>query len=223
MVSLFIGFGVVRHGYGVVFLAGNHGRGPGMLDLGAHVARVVGPVGQHCLARTQVTLQQARGLRVVASLAPSQGQGTNPALRIAMPVELGGKTAAATAERLADGAVFFFTPAATWSARPAVESTTSRCNPVVLCTWASTCGHTPACRQRRNRAHTVCQKPKRSTGKSRHETPHRTRQRTASTNKRASLAVVPSDCSWAGSSGASCTHCAAVSMLRSLLMLKGRP
>jgi hypothetical protein len=104
-----------------------------------------------------------------------------------------------------------------------VESTMSRCKPVAFCTWASTRGHTPAWRQRRNRAYTVCQGPNRSDGKSRHDTPHRARQSTASTNKRVSLAVVPGDCSWPGSSGESRAHCASVNMLRSLFMSKGRP
>ena len=132
-----------------VFFAGNHGRGPGLLDLGAHVPRVVGPVGQHGLARAQVAPQQARRLRAVARLAAGQGQGANPALRVAAQVELGRETAPAAAERLSDGAVFFLAPAATWCARTAVESTSSRCKPVAFCTWASTCGHTPAWRQRR--------------------------------------------------------------------------
>jgi hypothetical protein len=49
----------------------------------------------------------------------------------------------------------------------------SWCKPVAFCTWASTCGHTPAWRQRRNRAYTVCQGPNRSTGKSRQDTSQR--------------------------------------------------
>ena len=42
-----------------VFLARNHGRGPGLLDLGAHVPGVVGPVGQYGLPGAQVVHQQA--------------------------------------------------------------------------------------------------------------------------------------------------------------------
>ena len=192
-----------------LLFTGNHGRGPGLLDLGAHVPCVAGPVGQHGLARAQVPHEQSRRLRV------------------ATQVKFGGKPAAAAAERLPDGAVFFFAPPATWCARTAVESTMSWCNPVAFCTWASTWastwGHTPAWRQRRNRAYTVCQGPNRSTGKSRHDTPQRARQSTASTNKRVSLAVVPGDLSWPGSSGESRAHCASVNRLRSLFMLKGRP
>ena len=105
----------------------------------------------------------------------------------------------------------------------AVESTMSRCKPVAFCIWASTRGHTPAWRQRRNRAYTVCQGPNRSAGKSRHETPHRARQSTASTNWRVSRAVVPGERSWPGSKGESRAHCSSVNILRSLFMLKGRP
>ena len=204
------------------FFAGNHGRGPGLLDLGAHVARVVGPIGQHGLAGAQVAHQQARCLRAVAGLATGQGESANPALRVAAQVQFGGEAAPAAAERLPAGAVFFLAPAATWWARTAVESTSGRCKPVAFWTWASTCGHTPACRQRRNRAYTVCQGPNRSAGKSRHDTPQRARQSTASTNKRVSLAVVPGERSWPGSRGDSRAHCASVNKLRSLFMLKGR-
>ena len=210
-------------GQGAVFLAGNRGPGPGVLDLVPHVARIVGPVGQHGLARAQVAHPQARGLRAAVGTAAGQGQGANPALRVATRVELGRETAPAAAERLPDGAVFFFAPAVTWCARTAVESTRSRCKPVAFCTWASTGGHTPACRQHRKRAYTVCQGPNRAAGKSPHDTPHRARQRTASTNKRVSLAVVPGDRSWPGNNGESRAHCASVNKLRPLFTLKGRP
>ena len=222
MVSFFINFGVVVQRDEAILFTGNHGRGPGLPDLGAHVPCVVGPVGQYGLARTQVRQEQARRLRAVAGLAAGQGQGANPALRVATQVEFGGEPAATAAKRLADGAVFFFAPPTTWCARTAVESTMRRCKPVAFCTWASTCGHTPAWRQRRNRAYTVCQGPNLSTGKSRHDTPQRARQSTASTNKRVSLAVVPGELSWPGSSGESRAHCASVNILRSLFMLKGR-
>ena len=195
MVSFFINFGIVVQQHEAVFFAGNHGRSSGLLDLGTHIPCVVGPVGQHGLSRAQVSHQQARRLRAVAGLAAGQGQGANPAVGIATQVEFGGEPAAAAAERLANGAVFFLAPAAAWCARTAVESTMSRCNPVACCTWTSTCGHTPAWRQRRNRAYTVCQGPNRSCGKSRHDTPQRARQSTASTNKRVFLAVVPGELS----------------------------
>lgn len=96
-----------------ILFTGNHGRGPRLLDLGAHVAGVVRPVGQYGLARAQVPGKQARCLRAVAGLAAGQGQGTNPAVGIATQVELGGEPASAAAKRLADGAVFFFAPPAT--------------------------------------------------------------------------------------------------------------
>ena len=177
---------------------------PGILALApacpiwAHVVRVVGPVGQYGLPRPQVAAQQPGGLRAVAGLASGQGQGANPAVGVATQAELGRETALpsttpAAVERLANGTIFFLAPAATWCARMAVESTMSRCKPVAFCTWASTRGHTPAWRQRRNRAYTVCQGPNRSAGKSRHDTPHRARQRTTSTNWRVSRAVVPSE------------------------------
>ena len=73
-----------------VFFTGNRGGGPGLLNLGAHVARVVGPVG---LPGLQVAAQQPGGLRAVAGLAPGQGQGANPALRVATQVKLGRETA----------------------------------------------------------------------------------------------------------------------------------
>ena len=152
-------------------------------------------------------------MRAVAGLTTGQSQGANLALRVATQVELGGEAAAATAERLAAGAVFFLALAATWCARTAVESTSSRCNPAAFCTRASTWGYTPACRQRRKRrkrAYTVCQGPNRSAGKSRHDTPHRARQSTPSTNKRVSLAVVPGERSWPGSNGESRAHCSSV-------------
>ena len=130
LVSLFVDVGVMVQLDEAVFFTGNHGGGPGLLNLGAHVARVVGSVGQHGLARAQVAPQQARRLRAVARLAAGQGQGANPAVGVATQVELGRKTALpgttpAAAERLPDGAVFFLAPAATWWARTAVESTSS--------------------------------------------------------------------------------------------------
>jgi len=139
LVSFFINFGIVFNWYCPVFLAWNHGLGFGLCNLDAHVARVVGPVGQHGLPRPQVAAQQPRGLRAVADLAAGQGQGANPAVGIATQVELGRETALpgttpAAAERLTNGAVFFFAPAATWCARTAVESTSSRCRPVAFCT-----------------------------------------------------------------------------------------
>jgi len=209
--------------YDSVFLARNHCLGTSFLDLGAHVPRVVGAVCQHGLPGAQMLNQQPWGLRAVAGLAPGQGQRANPALRVAAQVQLGGEAAPAAAERLPNGAVFFLAPAATWCARTVVESTRSRCKPVAFCTWASTCAHTPAWRQRRKRAYPVCQGPNRSTGKSRHDTPQRARQSTASTNRRVSLAVVPGELAWPGSSGDSRAHWASVNKLRSLFMLKGRP
>ena len=83
MVSLFVHFGVVVQRDEAILFAGNHGRGPGLLELGAHVARVVGPVGQHGLARAQMGSQQAQCLRSVAGLAAGQGQGKNPAVGVA--------------------------------------------------------------------------------------------------------------------------------------------
>ena len=120
--------------YRSVFLAWNHGPGSCLPNLDAHVVRVVGPVGQHGLPRPQVAAQQPGGLRAIAGLAPGQGQGANPAVSVATQVELGRETASAAAKRLANGAVFFFAPAATWCARMAVESTMSRCKPVAFCT-----------------------------------------------------------------------------------------
>ena len=125
MVSLFIHFGVMVQRDEAILFTGNHGRGPGLLDLSAHVPGVVGPVGQYGLARAQVPRKQARRLWAVAGLATGQGQGTNPAVGIATQVELGGEPAPAAAERLPDGTVFFFAPPATWCARTAVESTMS--------------------------------------------------------------------------------------------------
>ncbi len=194
----------MRNGYGAVFLAGNHGRDPGLLDVGAHVARVLGPVNQY-------------------GLAPGQGQGANPAAGVAAQVEFGGEAAPAVAERITNGAVFSFAPAATWCARTAVGSTMSRCKTIAFWSWASTCGLTPAWRQRQKRTYTLCQGPKCSTGRSYHETPPRAHQSTATTNKGASLAVVPGDCSWPGSSGASRAHCVSVNMLRTLFKVKSRP
>ena len=209
--------------YRPVFLTWNHGHGCCLHDLFAYVARIVRSVGQDGLPRPQVAAQQPGSLWAITGLSCGQGQGANPAVGVATQVELGRETAPAAAERLADGAVFFFAPAATWCARTAVESTMSRCKPVAFCTWASTRGHTPAWRQRRNRAYTVCQGPNRSAGKSRHDTPQRARQSTASTNRRVSRAVVPGDCACPGKSGESRSHCASVNILRSLFILKGRP
>ena len=137
-------------------------------------------------------------------------------------MQLGGETVPAAAKRLANGIVFFSAPAATWCARTVVESTSSRGKPVVFCTWASTCGHTSAWRQRRKRAYTVCQGPNRSTGKSRHGIPQRARQRTASTNRRVPLAVVLGEHSRPRSKGESRIYCASVNILRFLSMRKGR-
>ena len=61
----------MKQWYRTVFLAGNDGRCPGSLDLGPHVVRVVGTVGQHGLAGAPVAHQQAQRLRAVASLAAS--------------------------------------------------------------------------------------------------------------------------------------------------------
>src|SRR5206468_2734671 len=121
MVSLLIDFGVMCNRYDAVFLAGNHGYRAGLRDLVPHVVRVVGPVSQDRLPRPQVAAQQAGGLRAIPCLPPGQGQGTNPAVGVATQVELGGEAAPAAAERLPDGTVFFFAPAATWCARTAVE------------------------------------------------------------------------------------------------------
>jgi hypothetical protein len=90
-----------------ILFTGNHGRGPGLLDLGAHVPGLVGPVGQDDLARAQVPRKQTRRLRAVPGLAAGQGQGTNPAVGIATQVALGGEPAPAAAERLPDRTVFF--------------------------------------------------------------------------------------------------------------------
>ena len=126
-------------GHSPIFLAWNHGYGSCLRDLNAHVVRVVRPVGQDGLPRPQVAAQQPGGLRAIAGLAPGQGQGANPAVGVATQVEFGREaplpgTTPAAAERLPDGAVFFFAPAATWCARTAVESTMSRCKPVAFCT-----------------------------------------------------------------------------------------
>lgn len=118
-------FGVVGNGKGAIALAGNHGRGPGPLDVGAHVPRIIGPVGQHGLVGAQVAPQQARRLRAVAGVAAGQGQGANAALCVAAQVALRGEVAPAAAERLANGAVFFShlpppgAPARRWN-RPGV-------------------------------------------------------------------------------------------------------
>ena len=113
LVSFFINFSIVFDWYRPVFLAWNHGSGPGLPNLDAHVARVAGPVGQDGLPRPQVAAQQPGGLRAIAGLPPGQGQGANPAVGVAAQVELGRETALpgttpAAAERLANGAVFFF-------------------------------------------------------------------------------------------------------------------
>ena len=152
VVAFFIELGVVGNGHTAVFLPRNHGRSSGLLDVGPHVARVVGPVRQHGLAGAQVADKQARRLGTVPGRPAGQGQGANAALRVATQVQLGGETAPAAAKGLPTGAVFFLAPAATWCARTTVESTSNRCRPVAFCTCASTRGHTPACRQRRNRA-----------------------------------------------------------------------
>ena len=221
LVPFFINFGVVFDWYFPVFLTWNHGPSPCLPNLDKHVVRVVGPVGQDDLPRPQVAAQQPGGLRAIAGLPPVQGQGANSTVSVAVQVELSRKTASAAAERLANGAVF--SPAATWCARTAVESTISRCKLVAFCPRASIRGHTPAWRQRRNRAYTGCQGPNRSAGKSHHDTPHRARQRTASTNRRVSRAVVPGECACPCKSGESRSHCATVNILRSLFVRKGRP
>jgi hypothetical protein len=63
--KLFIQFGVMVQQDEAILFTGNHGRGPGLLDLGAHVPGVVGPVGQDGLARAQVPRKQTRRLRAV--------------------------------------------------------------------------------------------------------------------------------------------------------------
>jgi len=58
------------NGHDAVFLSRNYGRGPGSLDLGPHVARVVGPVRQHGLVGAQVAHEQARRLRASPACPP---------------------------------------------------------------------------------------------------------------------------------------------------------
>lgn len=106
--------------------------------------------------------------------------------------------------------------------RPRLESVNS-CKPVAFGTWASTCDHTPACRQRRKRAYTVYQGPNRSAGKARHDTGQRARLSTASTNKRVLRAVMPGERSWPGRKRESRSHCVSVNKLWSSFILKRRP
>ena len=70
MVAFSVKVGVTGNGHDAVFLSRNHGRGPGSLDLGPHVARVVGPVRQHGLVGAQVAHEQARRLRASPACPP---------------------------------------------------------------------------------------------------------------------------------------------------------
>ena len=220
LVAVFIDFFVVRDKHFSILFARNHGLRPGPGNLVAHVVRVVRPVGQHVLAGAQVGSEQVGGLRAVAGLAPGQGHLPGPAQRVAAQVQRGREAAPAAAERLR--AFFFSAPAACWWARTMVESTWSWPNPVSSCKAARALAHTPLCFQREKRTKTRCQGPNRS-GRSRHGTPQRRRQRMASTNKRVSRAVTPGLCAWPGSKGDNRAHCASVNNMRSAFMPKTTP
>jgi hypothetical protein len=57
MIPLFVGLFVIRKRYEAVFLARNHRLCPRLCNSGPHVAGVLGPVGEHQLARTQMLRQ----------------------------------------------------------------------------------------------------------------------------------------------------------------------
>ena len=140
------------NGHGAVLLSRNHGRGPGSLDLGPHVARVVGPVCQHGLVGAQVAHEQARRLRVVTGLPPVRARAQMRPCAAQFRGSLVMKPPQLRPGGRPQGLPFFGPRPATWCARTAVESTISRCKPVAFYTCASTWGQPPACRQQRHRA-----------------------------------------------------------------------
>ena len=216
LVAVFIDFFVVWEVRFSVFLAGNHGLCPGQGDLVTQVVCIAGLVSQHLLPRAQVAGQQ--GGRPADSPRPGPRSG----------LLTGGQAGASQLTcslvekppRLRPGACgpFFSTPRphasapGQWWNRLATGSAPSRlATPLRL--WPISHYASSA----KKRTNTRCQGPNRS-GRSRHGTPQRSRQRMASTNKRVSFAVTPGLCAWPGNKGDNRAHCASVSNVRSAFM-----
>src|SRR5262249_5182724 len=138
-------------------------------------------------------LDQRLGLGHVGRLAWGQDQPHRQSRAVDADVDLGAEAAAAAAQgllRLAPGAVRFFSaPAAPGWARITVESRISHSRSGSWRASKTRC-QTPLRAQRSKRRQTEFQLPKRS-GRSRQGAPVLAIQKTASTNRRLSLAAFP--------------------------------
>src|SRR5262249_48872240 len=133
--------------------------------------------------------------RHVGRLAGRQDQGDRQTESDDRCVDFGAESTATAAQRFGfRTAVFWGAPAACWCARITVESKLSHSRSG-SCKDSYTRCQTPLRDQRSNRFQTLPHLPKRS-GRSRHGDPVLAIQRTASTNRRLSLAVTPGSPGW---------------------------
>lgn len=149
--------------------------------------RVIALVGNYCLRAGRLLKQRWR-LRDVGLFCAREGETDRVAEGVDDAMDFCAKSAARATQSLL--AVFFWAPAACWWARIAVlSSITSSKSGSLLMAW-KTRSQTPLLAQREKRVKVVCQLPS-SEGKSRQGAPVRPIHKTASMNRRLSLAVAP--------------------------------